>query len=145
MLVLAGKANMLVQELWETTVTRSLDQPDGIRRARQLFEHIEPVRVEGQNRHMIYPGRDERVMRIVKKIVRGLSHYHKIQSALSEGRIRAEVLTDEIPVDFLASGNLYPHEPEILWYWHKKYDQEDLTSVWILTFFDRLKFVALVA
>jgi hypothetical protein len=80
---------MLVQELWGTTVTRSLDQPDGTRRARELFEHLEPVMVEGQNRHMIYPGRDERVMRIVKKIVRGLSHYHEIESALSEGRIRA--------------------------------------------------------
>jgi len=144
-LVLAGKANVMAQELWRTTITRSLDQRDGPRRARDLFDHIEPVTVDGQNRLMIYPGRDERVMRIVKKIVRGLSHYHEVESALSEGSIRAEVLTYEIPDGFLDSGTLYPHEPGILWYWHRKFDDGEPISAWILTFFDRLKFVAAVS
>jgi hypothetical protein len=144
MVVLAGKANILVQELWETKVTRSLDRPDGAHRARELFEHIEPVTVDGQDRYMIYPGRDERVLRVARKIVRGLSHFHKVESALSDERVKAEVVTYEIPDDVLNSGTLYTHEPGVLWYWHKKFDDEEPMSVWILTFFDRLTFAARV-
>src|SRR6266571_8484988 len=75
-LLLAGEPNSAVRELWETTTRRSFEDVDGRRRIKDLVEQFVPIRVEGFNRQMIYPARDNRVRRVLKKIVRGLSHFH---------------------------------------------------------------------
>src|SRR3972149_3204933 len=71
-LLIAGEPNPPVFELWETTVRRSFSELDGHRRRRDLIDQMVPTQIAGQDRWMIYPARDERVVRVLKKIIRGL-------------------------------------------------------------------------
>jgi len=96
-LVVAGDPTTPVRiELWNTTVDRSFSQVDGFKRLKDLAEQMKPVNVSGQDRHMVYPGNDARVVRIIRKIVRGLSYYHDISWPLPDERIFVDVLKSRV-------------------------------------------------
>ncbi|MGC2212808.1 MAG: hypothetical protein WA602_06380 [Silvibacterium sp.] len=143
--LVAGPANDSVRELWQAKVVPSLDERDGRRRVLELLERTETVTVAGQERLKIYPASDERVLRIVKKIVRGLSRHHEIESIIGEARILADVLREPIPEDILSAGTFYDYEPEIFSYWLLRQQIEgELRTLWRLRFFKRLDFFAAV-
>jgi hypothetical protein len=73
-----------------------------MRRVRDLVEILHPIEIDGNNRQMVYPGQDDRVLRIVRKIIRGLCHHHGVMSAVSEKRIWADILKYQIPKEFLS-------------------------------------------
>jgi len=144
-LLLAGEPNDSVKELWTTKVAPSFSHTDGRRRVLDIRERLVPVEVENMARHMIYPGHDERVIRIVKKIVGGLSHFHGIESRVETSRIFADVLRYPVPEDLWNEGSFHERESDIFCYWFKKYedaDEKELSSLWILTFYDRRTFFA---
>jgi hypothetical protein len=141
-MALAGKSNAPVKELWNTKIARSFYEKDGLRRVREVLEHTTKVQLEGEDRRLIFPGEDERVVRIIKKIVRGLSHFHDIESAVEESRILVTIHDAELSEGTLEPGDVSGNFPEIVRYLHLK--TTDSKPVWILTFFDRLTFVALV-
>jgi hypothetical protein len=141
-LLLAGDPNEAVNELWSTTARRSFDQVDGNRRLRDLLELMKPVAVEGRKRWKIFPAEDSRIIRVVRKIVRGLSHHHGIESALAEDRIWADILRYRAPPDLFSTLGT-DLESDIFRYWYDVLD-DDLTSIWLLTFFERRTFVASV-
>lgn len=136
-----------MRELWATKATSSFSHKDGWRRVLDIWERVVPVEVEGIARHMIYPGQDERVIRIIKKIACGLSHHHKIESRIDPSRVFADVLRYPMPTELWLEGNFHERESDIFRYWFRKYNDEnekDLSSLWILTFFDRCTFIAVV-
>jgi hypothetical protein len=146
-LLLAGEPNDSVKELWATKATPSFSQKDGRRRVLDVYERLVPVQVENVDRHMIYPGEDERVIRILRKIVCGLSHYHGLESRIDPSRVSADVLRYPVPEELWQEGTFHQREPDVFRYWFKKYDdanEEELSSLWILTFFDRRTFIAVV-
>lgn len=145
-LLLAGEPNDPVRELWATSIARSLKEKDGYRRACELVERFVPVTGDGQDRQMIYPGEDPRVIRIIKKIVRGLSYHHRVEDGIQDERIRADVLRFAVPDDLWDTGTFLRTGSDIFRYWYKRFDLDDkeLTSLWILTFFDRRDFIAIV-
>jgi hypothetical protein len=144
-IALAGKSNNSVQELWDTKILRSLHQPDGFRRAKEILAATEQMQIEGQNRLVIYPGADGRVMRIIKKIVRGLSHYHEIETAIPEQRISVEICpVEDLFQEICGPGCFSGQYPGVFWYVNKQDHSTMFKNVWILTFFERLTFVALV-
>ncbi|WP_263360091.1 hypothetical protein [Acidicapsa ligni] len=134
----------MVRELWKTKARPSFYQPDGERRRRDIAKQLVPVVFEGRDRNLIYPGRDARVIRIIKKIIRGLSYYHNVEHGLEEERIEVEVLTYPVPDNFWDSGTFYHCELDICLYWHQKHDDVDLSSVWVLNFFEQRKFIVRV-
>src|SRR6266478_6497891 len=73
--VLASEPNQASRDVW-LKAQRSFGQVDGQRRLRDLAKLLEPVEIDGTPRLKVYPGKDERVLRVVRKIVRGLSYYH---------------------------------------------------------------------
>jgi hypothetical protein len=146
-LLLAGEPNEPVRELWETKLKRSLDENDGPRRAAELVEKFVSLSVDGSERKMIYPGRDERIIRIIKKIIRGLCYHHGVEDGVDDKRIFADVLRYRVPGGLWSEGTFYKHESDIFRYWFKNCDdnnEKELSSVWILTFFDRRDFIAVV-
>jgi hypothetical protein len=146
-LLLAGEPNDSVKELWTTKATPSFSHKDGRRRVLDIWKQLVPVEVENIARHMIYPGQDERVIRIIKKIVGGLSYYHRIESRVDPVRIFPDVLRYPVPDELWLEGTSHERESEIFRYWFRKYDEEneeDLSSLWLLTFFDRRTFIAVV-
>lgn len=144
-LLVAGEPNAAVQELWETKARRSFRDVDGRRRLKDLVDRMVPVQVAGQDRWMIYPARDERVLRILKKIIRGLSHFHGVESAISEDRVWADVLKYYIPEELSATVTFHHREPDVCDYWYEAYEDGEHSSLWLLRFFERRIFIGSVS
>lgn len=142
MLVATGP-NELAYKLWSTTIRRSFKQSDGQRRLLDLWESMVPVIVEGEPRSMIYPGRHDRVLRVLRKIVRGLSHYHDVETAVTEDRVWVDVLKYQIPPELAEEVQFQHREPDVFQYWYEHCDpKEELSSVWLLKFFETRLFIA---
>lgn len=144
-LLVSGKPNRPVQELWETTTRRSFQKVDGRRRLLDLYAQMIPIEAPEGTRHMVYPARDERVMRIIRKIVRGLCHHHGIMSPVHDRQVRADVLKYVVPAEFLAEMSYHHLEKDIFEYRYAVLDESGIHSAWLLTFFERRTFIATVA
>jgi hypothetical protein len=76
-LLVAGQSNAAVEELWPSAWRAMTTADDARRRLLDVVAQLVPTVIDGRERHIIYPGRDERVMRVIRKIVRGLCHHHR--------------------------------------------------------------------
>lgn len=151
-ILVAGEANEAVTELWQTAM-RGFRQTDGKRRFLDFEAQLQLVEVENAKRHMVYPGQDERVVRVIKKIIRGLCHYHKLLSPIPESQVWADISKFKIPIEYLEMMQEYSYEPEIVSYKYFLFDEvnedredglELLHSFWLITFFQRTTFIASV-
>ncbi len=144
-LMLAGNPNPPRQELWNGPVNRSFDQVDGLRRINDLFDLLKPVKIEGKDRHMIYPAEDLRVLRIIQKIVRGLCYHHQVLSPVSDRQVWPDVLRYQIPPGFLDTMEYHHRERDIVEYWYQVYDDDEIHSAWIISFYERIGFIGRVS
>lgn len=144
-LLVAGEPNSAVQELWDTTVRRSFEETDGYRRLQDLVARMVAVKAQGQDRWMIYPAQDARVMRILKKVVRGLSHFHGVESAVCEERVWVDAMKYHIPDELIADIRFHHREPDVCEYWYEAYKDGEVASVWLMRFFERRVFVGAVS
>src|SRR5262245_42452295 len=91
MMLVAGEANPAVRALWEGKARRSFGHSDGHRRVRDLAARLVVVETPEGERHKVYPGEDPRVTRIVRKVIRGLCHHHRLVSAVSDGQVWVDI------------------------------------------------------
>ena len=144
-LALAGEPNAPRGELWDGPIGRSLfEQPDGVRRIRDLIGRLRPVEIDGRQRYKIYPGEDPRVVRVMKKIVRGLSHHHGIESAVPESRVWVDIQRYPIQEDFLSEMSYRDREADIAQYRYAVVGEYDIQSAWLVTFFEKVTFLGIV-
>jgi hypothetical protein len=142
---IAGDQNSAVTELWEEPITRSFAKVDGRRRAQDLLALMSPIEHETGDRYMIYPGRDPRVLRIVRKIVRGLSYRHGLRWPVSDDEVFVDVLKTQIPENLIESLEVAHAEPDILDYRYGRIeDTPGLESGWLLRFYERTVFIGIV-
>ena len=141
-MVLAGKPGGIANELWET-VQRSFKKSDGRRRAKDIISQLKPV--EGNN-YKIYPGRDERVIRVVKKVIRGLSHHYEIMTAVPESLVWVNILKYQIQENFLDEMAHDHREEDIAEYDYQVLNdyEHNICSAWIITFLGRIPFLGIV-
>ena len=144
MLLLAGKKSSVVGELWETT-RRSFDKVDGRKRLNDLFIQLKPVETPDGKQYMVYPGKDERVIRVVRKIVRGLCYHHNFISPVLECQVWADVMKFNVPQQFLDEMKQSHIERDIIEYKYQVLNESGIHSGWLLTFFNRCTFIALVS
>jgi hypothetical protein len=103
------------------------------------------VKVDGSDRWMVYPGRDQRVLRVLRKVIRGLSHFHGVESAIGEQRVWVDVMKYRIP-DNLSSQFVFHHrEPDVCEYWYEVNDTDKVSAFWLLRFFERRVFIGAVS
>jgi hypothetical protein len=143
-LLVAGDPNPAVRELWEGKTRRSFTYVDGLTRVRDLATQIEPIQTPDGERHMIYPAKDERVLRIVRKIVRGLCHHHNLLSPVLDDQVLADIQRFEVPDEFLAEMTAAHAEEDVLQYRYGIVDEPAIHSGWILNFFGRTPFFCIV-
>ena len=103
-----------------------------------------PVETPEGQRYKVYPGRDPRVMRVVRKIVRGLCHYHHVMSPVPDELVWADVLKYAVPDEFLSAMEYAHCDSSIAHYRFQVFNDEDIHSAWLLTLFERRTFVAVV-
>lgn len=144
MLTLAGEPNAARRELWETTTLRSFNEVDGPRRVSDLIVRMKPVKLADSERHMVFPGEDERVGRVIRKIIRGPCHHHNVMSPVPENRIRADVLKYAISQELLEQMGYYHREQDIVEYRYQVLNEDGINSVWLLNFFERVPFIGIV-
>jgi hypothetical protein len=130
--------------LWEGKTRRSFGYKDGQRRAHDLVAQMVPVQTAQGERHMVYPARDDRVMRVVRKVIRGMCHHHRLLSPVTDGQVWADVQRFEIPPAFLAEMDTAHAEKDILKYRYCVIEDPDIHSSWLLTFYERTTFVGIV-
>ncbi|TIP85011.1 MAG: hypothetical protein E5X63_16290 [Mesorhizobium sp.] len=144
-LMLAGEQNDAVNQLWTGPVCRALKEVDGRRRALDVFKLMRPAPDAGPNRYRIFPADDARVLRIVRKIVRGLSRHHELAYPVSDGRVFADVLRQPMPDEMVAEMKQHAAESDVLEYGFLPIaDTPGLISAWLLRFYQRTSFVSLI-
>ena len=144
-LLVCGEPNAPARELWSEKVQRGFVEKDGRKRFQDFDEQLRDVVVGGRSRTMVFPEMDARFMRIVRKVVRGLSDYHHVLSAVSDHRVVARVFQDEFPEEILVNMQWPPYEQDILQYGYGVLHQVGIHSFWVLTFFERTTFLAAVS
>ena len=115
-LAVAGEPNASRQELWDTTIQRSFEQVDGLRRMNDLIATMKLVDTDGGLRHKVYPGEDERVLHVIRKIIKGLCYYHNVISPIPDDQIWADVLKYAIPQEFLDQMKYHHRDHDIAEY-----------------------------
>jgi hypothetical protein len=143
-LALSGEPNAVLRRLWDGPIRRSFDGVDGHKRASDLARMFVPV-VGAERQYRIYPGSNSGVVRIVRKIVRGLCHYFGVASPIADRRVLADVLRWDVPRDLLDSMATYDCEREIFHCRFQLIGDADFHSMWILTFFENKTFIAMVS
>ncbi|PAQ08133.1 hypothetical protein [Mesorhizobium temperatum] len=144
-LLVAGDANDAVREIWESSFQPRMSGGDGRRRAKQLFDIMRPAPDAGANRHRIYPAEDPRIVKSIRKVIRGLSRHYGLHYPVSDGRVFADVLRQPVPLYLLDDMQQASAEPDILTYRYQIVtDTPGLLSAWLLTFYERTTFVGLV-
>ncbi len=143
-LLLAGEANPIVRELWESKTRRSFLQPDGDRRKRHVAQLLIPVQLPEGERHKIYPADDPRFMRILRKVIRGLCHHHGLLQVVSDDQVWADVQRYPVPSEFLEKMTKAHAMPDIIEYRFDHVQTDGIHSTWHLRFFERTPFYAIV-
>lgn len=143
--LLAGESNLAVKDVWPK-VSRSIQptKKDGLRRLLDVVAQMKPVVVEGKQRHKLYPGKDVRVMRVVRKIIRGLCHFHGMLPFVTDQRVWADVQTVAIPPQFLSEMAQFERGPDVFSYRCAQLNDMGIHSVWQLTIYGRLPFFGFV-
>ena len=146
-MMIAGEPNAHVRELWEGSVTRSFDKPSGPRWVADLIEQLVPVETEDGPRHKVYPGRDQRVMLVVRKIIRGLCHKERVATAVDDRRVWADVMVYSMPEQFRREMTWKQLGHEFFRYgFAVQNDSEfDIHSAWSLIFFGQREFIGVVS
>jgi hypothetical protein len=145
-LTVAGDPNPSRLELFNTNVMRSFDKADGIRRMDDLLVKMKPVKMDnGSSRQMVYPGEDKQVLRVVKKVVRGLCYYHNVVWPISDKRVWADVLKYDIPKALFDQMEYHHRDQDIVEYRYQVLNEHEINSAWLITFFQRVTFVGLVS
>ena len=144
-LVLAGKPNAAVNELWQHKVEPSFEKCDGTKRFSDLLAQLKRVQTSNGEKHMIYPGRDARVLRVIRKVIRGLCYHHKVMSPVPDEQVWADVMRFRVPAAFLEQMRFGYRETDIFYCRYGVLDELEIHSVWLLTFFERTQFIGFVA
>lgn len=137
--------NSLRQEIWDGAVLRSFDQPDGLKRMNDLLQLMRPVNINEQEQQMVFPAEDPRILRVVRKIVRGLCYHHRILFPILDEQVWADVLRFQPPTGYLDRMQYHHREPEIAEYWYEIFDEEKVHSVWIISFYKSIRFIGRVS
>lgn len=144
-LVVAGDPpNLARHELWKNKVLPSFDQPDGARRINDLLEIMKSAQTQTGEREMVYPAEDERVLRVVRKVIRGLSHYHGLASPVPDSNVWVDVLRFRIPDYLLDKMEHHHREKDIAEYRFEITSDPPIVSTWAITFYERVTFVGML-
>ena len=143
-MTLAGPTNESSQSVWEEGVLRSLYEKDGKRRITDLWSIMEHTTVDDADRLKIYPAKDPRVLRVIKKCVRALSYKH-FGVAILEDQVWADVLKYSLPAEYEAEVLYMGDEPGVVEYAYVDDPVEDIERFWLIRFFGRTTFIASVS
>lgn len=139
-----GENLPLVSELFYDKVNASFVKGKSLRHLRQLVDLMKAYENSEGKRYVIYPMKDERFVRILKKIFRGLA-FHHFGCQISEENIWIDVLKYVIPQGLLDNVIWYNYQPNIFEYIYEIYEVENsYKSCWFLKIFKTRNFIGII-
>lgn len=138
---ISGETTPAVRELWDTKTLRSFYEIDGYKQARDLNRQIT---MSAAGDHLIYPAKNARVMRIVRKIVRGLCRYHHLRWPVRDEEVWADILKFDVPPEFLEKMTACHADSSIFQYRFAVLDDPEIDSCWEIRFYRRTTFFCVV-
>lgn len=89
------------RERWKLVERSFLNPTSGPKDLIAVLEKMVPVTGQDRSQNMVYPAKDERVVRIVKKITCGLGIHNQVfQTFVSAGKMSVDILAYPLPPDF---------------------------------------------
>lgn len=142
-MTLAGQPSGLVTELFKKKVLPSFDR---YHQWNELAKLMEITRLENgpSGRQMrIYPAKSEAVLRVVKKILRGLGFFH-FRSPIAEEVVWADVLKYNVPPKLLEGVKWLDFDPEVFRYFFEvcEVEEDRYVSVWLIRILGTCEFIA---
>jgi hypothetical protein len=148
-LVVAGELSPPVVEQWEGPIRRSFDLPSGTRWIADLIRQMVPSEssTTGESQLMVYPARDPAVMLVVRKIIRGLSHWHRLGTPIADELVWSDVKRYAIPDYLHKHFQWFSLGDEFLQYGYERTANRELNvhSAWYLKFYGRCEFVGVIS
>lgn len=134
-LVLGGKNTETVNELYNNNVYPSFSKKKSLRHFWQLVDSMENIDTSDSKRHIIYPMKDIKFERILRKIFCGLGYKH-FSCCVPKENIKVDVLKYQVP-EFLTKLNWFKIVPEVFEYFFYIYlVDEGFISCWLIKFFE---------
>ena len=90
------------------------------------------------------PPADPHITRVLKKIVRGYSFAKGLDWPVSEERVQIKIFNSEFPAELLESINYEHRDASVFECWWYGYPEGELESVWLLQFYGKVRFAAVV-
>lgn len=146
-MVIAGTPNKAVMEQWEGPVKRSFKKLSGEKWAKALVDQMVAIKNTEDPMYKIYPANDPDVMLVIRKIIRGLCHYHKIATAISDKRVWSDILRYPIPAYLKKNMKWFNLGPDFFEYAYEITNDDELNihSSWYLRFYEQREFVGVIA
>ena len=129
-----------VQSMW-----RGFNEKDGRRRARDLASQFRTVEIGGVPRTKVYPDEDPSFNLILRRIVRGLIHKHRLGTAIADERVSCKVMRWMVPPAFESEFTWYVIADDFVRYAYARSDEESIHSFWLVRFSSHIAFFGFVA
>ncbi len=142
-IAVSGEPNSAVSNLWSGKIRRGFTYRDGRSRAHEVARHLRAV-PELPGRYMIFPAEVPGVLPIVRKITRGLCHYHGLLSPVADEQVWSDVKRFEIPPEFLQAMRTADANPQVARYRYCRVGEFGMHSAWLIEFFGRTEFLSIV-
>ncbi len=130
-LLMCGDPGPLRKELYHGPMMRSFDEVDGLRRLDDLIAQFR--RSPDASHATIFPGEDPRVLRIVRKSVRGLCHHHRLDSPVPDNQVKVQIVPFKIPGTFLDQLSYGERDADVVRYWYALFDDPNVKSAWLIS------------
>lgn len=144
-LVIAGNPNDAVYEKWDT-VLRSLDKPSGQKWTFDLYDSVVPTQTDSGTQYTVYPHKDAKFNLVLRRIVRGLSAYHRIGDAIPDENVWVGYVPDSLPLPIRDALLQYDLGGNFMQYGFSLFgDDVEIRSVWRLRFYGSRDFLGIVS
>jgi hypothetical protein len=145
-MVIAGTPNKAAMEQWDGPIKRSFKKPSGRKWAKALVDQMVATKNSKDPLYKIYPANDPDVMLVIRKIIRGLCHYHQIDTAINDQRVWADILRYPIPAYLKENREWFNLGAKFFDYAFELTNDKivNIHSSWYLRFYEQREFVGCV-
>jgi hypothetical protein len=143
----AAEGNQHATAQWEGPIRRAHDrEQDGRQRMRDLLKWDVTQKTPAGEEGKLYPGSIENFHIAVRKMVRGLCHWHKLGTQVKDHQVLVVgQYENQPPAD--AQAVEFNHVPGVFRYsyFHRHLETDMFYVTWLLTFYEALNFISFVS
>ncbi len=147
MVMCATVSNEYATAQWEGRIRRAHGrEQDGTQRMRDLLKWVVTQTTPDGEEWKLYPGSIEDIHIVIRKMVRGLCHWHKLGTQVKDhqvlvvGQYENQPPTDAHAVEFNHVPGVFRYS-----YFHRHLEASVFHVTWLLTFYEVLSFISHVS